>query len=196
MIQKDYILIAEFLRITKPEKDKRESWLQWVRCIYGVANFLRFDNPNFEWDWFLALCGYEEFEWGAATLESKVAEYCNRYCISPVFKISEPLDVERDLTAQYPNSDSAGCYAIYTASDELLYIGKASNKHVMGFRLGAIWHLNADKTAYIPRGDWGGKKPQIIRTIPVREPYEAPSLEEFLIRELRPPCNTIGVDGV
>ncbi len=132
----------------------------------------------------------------ADTLQEKVDEYCNRYCISPVFKASKPFDVDGDPALKYPNADSAGCYAIYTASDELLYIGKASNKHVMGFRLGAIWHLNADKAAYIPRGDWGGKKPQVVRTIPVNEPHEAPSLEEFLIRELRPPCNTIGVDGV
>jgi excinuclease UvrABC nuclease subunit len=125
-------------------------------------------------------------------LQEKVAEYCNRYCISPVFEISEPFDIERDLTAYYPNSNSAGCYAIYTASGELLYIGKASNKHVMGFRLGNIWKLNADRTAPITKKDWGDKKPQIIQTIPVHEPYEAPSLEEFLILTLQPPCNIIG----
>ena len=205
MIQKDYILIAESLKITKPEKNKRESWQQWVRCIFGMANFLRLDNPKFEWNWFLALCGYEESEpesespqpeqvrdakgnemSDADTLQAKIDVYCNRYCINPVFKASKPLDIERDLTAQYPNSDRAGCYAIYTASGELLYIGKASNKNVMGERLGHHFHYSADKTALVPRKDWGGKKPQIIRTIRVHQPYEAPSLEEFLVRELRP----------
>ncbi len=125
-------------------------------------------------------------------LQEKVAEYCNCYHINPVFKISERFDIERDLTAYYPNSNSAGCYAVYTGSGELLYIGKASNKHVMGFRLGNIWKLNADKTAYITKKDWGDKTPQIIQTIPVNEPYEASSLEEFLILKLQPPCNTIG----
>jgi hypothetical protein len=130
----------------------------------------------------------------ADRLQSKITWYCEKYNILPPFKLSEPYDVDSVSKERYPNSDRPGCYAIFTASDELLYIGKASNNNVMGFRLGAIWHLNADKIAYIPRGDWGGKKPQIIRTIPVNEPYEAPSLEDFLIRELQPPCNTIGRD--
>jgi hypothetical protein len=131
----------------------------------------------------------------ADTLQSKITWYCETYNILPIFKLSEPYDVDSVSKEQYPNSDRQGCYAIFTASDELLYIGKASNYNVMGFRLGAIFHRNADKTAYVARGDFGGKKPQIIRTIPVNKPYEAPSLEEFLIRELQPPCNTIGKDG-
>jgi hypothetical protein len=141
----------------------------------------------------VTLCGYEEPKQEDFALESRVVEYCRRYGISPAFKISEPFDVERDLKAQYPNSDSAGCYAVYTASYELLYIGVAANSNVIGLRLGDIWRLNADKTAVVSKKDWD-KKPQIVRTIPVPvdRPYEALSLEGFLIQELQPQYNKVG----
>ena len=76
----------------------------------------------------------------------------------------------------------AGCYAIYGQDGRILYIGKASLNASIGSRLAA--HLRH------VRPTW--ETPKFVHLIEVAEPFEAPSLEEYLLRELSTRHNTQG----
>jgi GIY-YIG catalytic domain-containing protein len=127
------------------------------------------------------------------SLKQEVAEYCKRYCIVPDFPTSNPWDVEAGYreNLQFPDAAAAGCYAIYAADGELLYIGKAWQigsrlaNYFMGIR-------SPSPGASRPEHIWT-KPPKHIQTIRVRESFEASSLEEYLIRKLRP-CDNNRID--
>lgn len=126
--------------------------------------------------------------------KEQVSAYCKLYCIAPVFPISCPWDIEvgyqRNL--QFPDAGAAGCYAIYSEDGDLLYIGKASVKNTLGRRLDTYFMGVRSPTPGGPKGNWKSP-PKYIQTIRVNEPFEAPSLEEYLIKNLRPCDNDIGV---
>lgn len=82
-----------------------------------------------------------------------------------------------------PVSYKSGCYALYSEAGELLYIGKASNTKSVSSRL--------VRFRYNPVG-WE-PAPALVQIIEVSEPFEAPSLEEFLIGELQPRFNDRGI---
>ena len=72
----------------------------------------------------------------------------------------------------------AGCYALYAGDGRLIYIGKASQGASIGSRLGS--HLNKIWNG-VPEGHrWRGREPRFVHIIEVNEPFEAPSLEEYL----------------
>jgi hypothetical protein len=83
-----------------------------------------------------------------------------------------------------PASRRPGCYAIFSEAGSLMYIGKASNGAYVGGRLAA--HLRK------LRQEWILLAPGHVQIVEVDEAFEAPSLEEFLIRELQPPLNDRG----
>jgi hypothetical protein len=80
-------------------------------------------------------------------------------------------------------SYKAGCYALYSGAGELLYIGKASNSKSVESRL--------VRSRYNPV-TWD-PAPAFVQIVEVSEPFEAPSLEEFLITELQPRFNDRGI---
>jgi len=84
----------------------------------------------------------------------------------------------------------AGCYVVYSASGDLLYIGKARR---IATRLDYwIDHDEAGQCG-VHHADHGwSSPPRDVQTIPVNEPYERLSLEEFLIQRLHPSDNTRG----
>lgn len=77
-----------------------------------------------------------------------------------------------------------GCYLIYSASGDLLYVGKASlTTSTIGKRL---WtHLRKLRSSWVPI-------PAFVQIVEVCQPFEAASLEEFLIQELHPKFNALG----
>ena len=78
-----------------------------------------------------------------------------------------------------PHSAKAGCYAIYTEDGRLIYIGKASVKSCVGNRIDC--HLTQEKGADPDETHrWYRRAPRLVQIIEVTEPFEAPSLEEFL----------------
>jgi excinuclease UvrABC nuclease subunit len=82
-----------------------------------------------------------------------------------------------------PFSYKAGCYALYAQDGDLLYVGKASLFRSVGSRL---WHhFQKSSAAWMPNT-------ALVQIVEVAEPYEAPSLEEYLIRELQPRWNGTG----
>jgi len=120
-------------------------------------------------------------------LEQQVSAYCRRYGITPAFPTSPLWNIEdgyrRNL--QFPDAGATGCYAIYSKDGDLLYIGKASLSHTLGARLYSYFTGIRSPVPGNPKGDWK-KPPKYIQTIKVNEPFEAPSLEEFLILKLQP----------
>ena len=83
-----------------------------------------------------------------------------------------------------PESWAKGCYAIYSADGDILYIGKASNTKTVGDRIVRFRYK---------RSNWQ-PPPEFVQIIEVAEAFEAPSLEEFLIREMQPRFNDRGIN--
>jgi hypothetical protein len=106
--------------------------------------------------------------------------YCKKHQHSFItHDIHTKLSWEGKLESYRP-----GCYALYTASGELLYIGKASNTRSVGTRL---WHhFRKSSAPWMPTVAF-------VQIIEVSEPYEAPSFEEYLIRETQPRYNGKGI---
>ena len=119
-----------------------------------------------------------------ARLDACVATYCATWR-NPAL---EPFTVHpvAGPTAWWGTPESArpGCYAAYGADGDLLYVGKASWRASVGGRL--AYHDRRE-----PRAGWR-RLAAHVQLVTVSEAFEAPSLEEFLIRELRPRHNAIG----
>ncbi len=79
-------------------------------------------------------------------------------------------------------SYKAGCYVIFNRAEEAIYIGKASFKATMGTRLKAHNRKKDDK--------WN--EAVFVRMIEVTQPFEAPSLEEFLLNRITTKYNKVG----
>jgi GIY-YIG catalytic domain len=120
-------------------------------------------------------------------LERQVSEYCVRYGIAPVFPISPLWNIEDGYQGnlQFPYTGATGCYAIYSQDGKLLYIGKASLNHTLGGRLDSYFMGVRSSAPGAPKGNWNSP-PKYIQTVQVNEPFEAPSLEEYLILKLQP----------
>ena len=126
---------------------------------------------------------------------SKVREYQDRYRSPSLarFDISGRYSLDRsekpndDLhwPNKYPHSDRAGVYLIFDEGMVLLYVGKASMGSCIGARLGSYFGYAPDKETCQPRHEWKKGQPRYIIAVAVPEdsPFEAPALEEFLIRE-------------
>jgi hypothetical protein len=114
-------------------------------------------------------------------LRHTVNEYCRLHGLAP-FDVSELYDLQRDYKQPYPNSDKSGVYVIY--SEKGNYIGKAS---LLGPRLSQHFVWKNDRTVLIPTMKrWGNAPPRYVQTVATRHPYEAPSLEAYLLLKLQP----------
>ena len=114
----------------------------------------------------------------------------------PKFKISEKFDLEKDWKPDvyYPFCDEPGIYAIFSESDKIIYIGKASNNNSIGARL-ATYFITDEKwkcETISPKILNTKITPKFILAVAVKNSFEAPSLEEYLIKEFDPPANSIG----
>ena len=136
--------------------------------------------------------------------DDSVTEYISKHRNPnlPALDISAPLDLFPSLPLppgitprftwadNWPFSERAGVYFVYSESFDLLYIGKSSNNQCLGKRL-YCWFGGGDTC--VPVGTWS-QPPRFVVTIavPDESPFEAPSLEEYLVRKLQPPDNTHG----
>ncbi len=129
-------------------------------------------------------------------LKNAVAAYCDKYCITPRFEISDVFDIkntEHWARPTWPSHDRAGCYAIYSASGDLLYIGESGR---LEYRLDNWFTQDETGQHGVHHADHGwSKEPCLVQTIPVNEPWEHRSLELYLIQNLHPPDNTSGRVG-
>jgi hypothetical protein len=131
---------------------------------------------------------------GDTQVRRKVQSYCATYGIQPTFESTGPYLLEQ-LTEFWRNSQFAGCYVLYNDNLEILRIGKASITNTVERRLrqrfrfdvglGNWTHCARDKALWT-------QNICFVEAIAVNKPYEAASLEEFLIWELRPTYNNNG----
>ncbi|MGI4769880.1 MAG: hypothetical protein ACRYGP_33030, partial [Janthinobacterium lividum] len=87
-----------------------------------------------------------------------------------------------------PESARPGCYVYFDAAGQILYVGKASMGASLGSRMAAHDHAE-------PRAWWRDAADFVV-LVTVAEPFEAPSLEEYLIDVLGPPGNVLGLGAV
>lgn len=97
----------------------------------------------------------------------------------------------------YPFTDRAGIYLIFASSEDLLYIGKASMNNSIGARLGEYFGSDNDlKTCKVKNSSGWTLEPHSFITVavPIDCSFEAPALEEFLIKRFGKllPDNTVG----
>ena len=116
-----------------------------------------------------------------AALRKEIEIYCQRYRHPqlPPFIVCEP----HSMTSWYGTSEAAkpDCYVYYSQDGDVLYVGKASMTRDVGHRL--YVHENRK-----PRAAWR-EKAEFVQFVSVSEPFEAPSLEEFLLTRLNPKGN-------
>jgi hypothetical protein len=135
-----------------------------------------------------------------------LAEYVSRYRRAdlPPLEVGMPLDlfpalpipagISPQLTWKnpWPFGDRAGVYLIYSDSFELLYIGKASMNRSLGYRL--YDYFGGGPTCILKSDSWKQAPRFVVNiAVPTEMPFEAPALEEFLIRKLNPSTNVCGI---
>jgi hypothetical protein len=132
-------------------------------------------------------------------LRQTVIEYCRLHGLAP-FEVSGLYDLQHDCSRPFPNCGKPGVYAIfsetgvYSETGEGLYIGKASLRNKLGPRLCGHFIWNNERTMLVPTMKrWEDTPPRYVQTIATRNPYEAPSLEEYLLLKLQPQKNRSGV---
>jgi hypothetical protein len=93
----------------------------------------------------------------------------------------------------WPGSGLGGVYAFVAADGEVLYVGKASMNSFLGARLQNYVRNGPNGGCELKHEGWM-PRPRYVVTIalPDETAFEAPSIEEFLIRELNPSNNKAG----
>lgn len=101
-------------------------------------------------------------------------------------------NVAHNWPEEWPNLDSAGVYAFLSKNLEVLYIGKASMNHGLGWRLSA--HCSGGKNKPCKLTDkWKGEPRYVaIIAVPDSSKFEAPALEEFLVINCPTANNKVG----
>lgn len=107
-------------------------------------------------------------------------------------KTSEPYDLDNDFDKFYPCATEPGCYMFFSKDWEISYIGKAVN---LGRRIGSYLRQDRPSRKMLLLYEWK-LQPRYIVAVSVKERFEAPSLEEYLIQRLDPPDNTQGRNWV
>lgn len=115
------------------------------------------------------------------------------------FEFAGPYNLIKDWPHKeipYPHCDRPGVYAIFNEKKEVLYIGKASNSSSIGGRLSSYFRNKKSNPRICELkhhpDSWHGT-PRFIMAAAVHKSYQAPSLEEYLIRKMDPPANVIGL---
>lgn len=90
----------------------------------------------------------------------------------------------------WPYAESPGVYIIYAENLELMYVGKTSMNRCLGRRL---YEYFGGGAACTPKAQWLTSARYVINiAVPQDHSFEAPALEEFLIKKLQPRCNVVG----
>ena len=119
------------------------------------------------------------------SLRAKLDEYSRtyRHPNQRAFCVHGPFKIERYKKGTWEGMEISykpGCYAIFSENGELLYIGKASAGRKVGDRL---WRFSRkNPPSWLP-------DIALAQIVEVQQPFEAPSLEEYLIQALRPRHN-------
>jgi excinuclease UvrABC nuclease subunit len=103
-------------------------------------------------------------------------------------ELTPPLDIISAPKASWPSNEHPGVYLLMNAEMEILYVGKASCSSIIGAALqqhfNARWQPIDDKSR--------GCRYVTTIALPKDRHFEAPAIEEFMIKELDPPRNKQG----
>lgn len=136
-----------------------------------------------------------------------VEEYVNnyrhpemqKYTIGPLYDLRSSEEEKTPLSElkwpdTWPNCHNAGIYAIIDSGMNVLYIGKSSMQGSVGGRLSSYFGYKDDRSCKIKHEPYWSTHPRFVWTLAVPEStrFEAPSLEEYLIKKLQPSDNIIG----
>ena len=108
--------------------------------------------------------------------------------------ISLPFDTNNPWdSAPWPNNGLPGVYIFADEKNVFVYIGKASNSNTMSGRLGEYWRRG--KNGETESKNWKSKGVRNVYTngLPQDRPFEAPSIEEYLISKVKPERNMVGI---
>jgi excinuclease UvrABC nuclease subunit len=102
------------------------------------------------------------------------------------------VDTRHRWPDKFPNAGRAGVYLIFDSGMSLLYVGMTTRD--LNRRLGDYFGYIAGRgSGCLVKGNmlppWK-VRPYYVRTIPLLHPEEAPFLEAYLIRTLKPPENS------
>ena len=119
-------------------------------------------------------------------------EVSDSYSLFPVNETPDPK-----WPQPYPSGKRQGVYLIFDETMNLLYVGKASMSNTMESRLSAYFSYDSDKkTCKVKKQETWSAKPRFLITIavPPDSSFEAPALEEFLIKSFGDelPDNKVG----
>lgn len=115
-----------------------------------------------------------------------------RHTDCPLLEISEKYDlfpsknVDGDNCLGWPDTfpfaARQGVYLISDENERVLYVGKASLNQTLGIRLSSYFKYGPDQSCHI--NDKWSKDPRYLITIavPVDMAFEAPAVEEYLIK--------------
>lgn len=133
-------------------------------------------------------------------LEEYTAEFFQKHWVSdagkpPSWKIGWPWH------GSVPYHDKGGVYALFSESGEVLYIGLGTskggglyNEHGISRRLlSHVIQKDSDKGRghYMPKKKWNDVKDIGAVGFPSEYSYLAAALEDFLIRKMSPPRNSV-----
>lgn len=126
-------------------------------------------------------------------LKEKINWYCERFHLylqaSEIYALY-PQNNEYGWPSVYPNSSSAGIYAMLDKNKNVIYIGKSNN---IGYRMSNYFAYDENKKCRLKDTKVEGVVYLMTFATMDNEKYACSSLEEFLISELSPQCNKIGV---
>lgn len=144
---------------------------------------------------------------GLENLLSAVRSYGQNYRNPRMhpFDVAEPYDMspERDrasviCSAQWPeiwpHAGRAGIYAFLNEGLEVIYVGKASLRNSLGARISSYCGYGTHRECRF-YGEWKNlPRYVLVVAVPDETRFEAPALEEYLIRELQPSDNSTGIE--
>ena len=114
-----------------------------------------------------------------------ISTYCveERHPDRAMFNVTDLLDWAESSDKKWNNHPAAGrpgCYVVYDSSGSAVYVGKASCGSFVGAR------LRLRQAA----GRW--PEARYVQIVEVAEPFEAPSLEEYILSKFRTSRNVNG----
>lgn len=120
-------------------------------------------------------------------IERIIGQYCaeERHADLPAFSITSLLawsDAAEDRWNLDPAARRPGCYVVYDSAGAAIYVGKASCNSFVGARL----RLRQAKHVW-PEASY-------VQIIEVAEPFEAPSLEGYILCKFQTSRNVNGVN--
>lgn len=111
-----------------------------------------------------------------------------------VLKVVGPYDLKSSFRHPYPNVGLAGVYVLTSADGTVLRIGKASCSRKLDERLADYFRRDIEPGVGIAKNAIFNDV-RYVNTIgvPLDRAFEAPAIEEFLLRRIQAPLNKFGV---